>query len=81
MAYPQPVRSLNGDLHEGMTDGKYKKIRSNRGGVCEDETYRDRSDLNDIWYGIHECPDKVLPDGRVVRTPNFEPNRGADLDY
>lgn len=81
MAYPTPTRSLNGDLFEGMTDGKYKKLRMNRGGTCEELTYQERRPLNDIWYGIHEIAEKVLPDGRIVRTPNYEVNRGADLLY
>lgn len=80
MAYPA-ARSLNGDLFEGMTDGKYKKIRMNRGGPAGDDTYRDRSDLNDWWYGIHEAREKVLPDARIVVTPDYELNRGVDLGY
>ena len=79
MAYPT-ARSLNSDLHEGMTDGKYKKIHMNRGN-CEPATYQERSPLNDTWFGIHEIADKVLPDGRIRRTPNYEANRGADLNY
>lgn len=80
MAYPA-ARSLNGDLWEGMTDGKYKKLHANRGGDCERTTYRDRSALNDWWYGIHEIPVKVLPDGRQCRTPNYEASRDVDLGY
>lgn len=81
MAYPNPSRSLNGDLHEGMTDGKYKKIVMNRGGVVEDTFHQDRAALNDTWYGIHELRTKVLPDGTVCETPEFQPNRHSDLNY
>lgn len=49
-----------------MSDGKYKKVAPNRGGIPESQlAYRVREDLNDIWYGIHECPDKVLQDTTV----------------
>jgi len=70
MAYPQP-RSMNRDLEEGMSDGKYKRVTPNRGGVTEgDLLYRDRKDLADVWYGIHEVQEKSLPDTTVNRTSN-----------
>jgi hypothetical protein len=71
MAYPTP-RSMNANLEEGMSDGKYKKVVMNRGGVCESaRLYDDRKDLADVWHGIHECPVKVFPDGSSPRrTPN-----------
>lgn len=68
MAYP-PTRSMNTDLHAGMTDGKYKKVGQNRGGFREDTTYADRRDLSDVWYGIHEAATVELPDGRVMAMP------------
>ncbi|MGW1261142.1 hypothetical protein ACWD7Y_04175 [Streptomyces drozdowiczii] len=66
-----PERSLTGDLNEGLTDGAYKKVVTDRGGVVEATTYAVRSDLDDRWYGIHEDPVKHTPDGRAVTTPNF----------
>jgi hypothetical protein len=63
--------SLNSNLFEGMTDGKAKKVVRDRGGEVESCTYESRRDLDDIWYGIHEDPTKVLPDGRTVHTPQF----------
>ncbi len=67
------TRSLNGDLNEGSCDGKYKKVIQDRGGVVERTFYKDRVDLADQWYGIHEEPLKVTPDGKVVHTPNYVP--------
>lgn len=63
--------SLNSNLYEGMTDGKYKKVIRDRGGEVEADTYSSRRDLDDVWYGIHEDSTKVLPDGRTVHTPEF----------
>lgn len=68
-----PPRSMNAALEEGMTDGKYKKVAANRGGFLETERlYADRRDLYDTWYGIHEAPVKVFPDGSRPRaTVNY----------
>jgi hypothetical protein len=74
MVYPLS-RSMNADLHEGATDGKYKKVIQGRGGVVESTTYRDRSDLFDGYFGIHETDAKVSGDGVVAPTPNFVPTR------
>ena len=62
MAFPQS-RSMNADLNEGMTDGKYKKIVQNRGGQVDPATHAARADLNDQWFGFTEKPVKVAPDG------------------
>jgi hypothetical protein len=79
MAYPA-TRSMNQDLKEGMTDGKYKKIVQNRGGIVEkDVFYMSREDLNDVFYGIHEDPVKSLQDGRTDRTENFVQNKPAQI--
>lgn len=66
-------RSMNADLHEGSTDGKYKKVVYNRGGIVEDLTWRERADLLDPWYGIHEKRVKVAGDGVAAPTPYFVP--------
>ena len=62
-------RSMNRDLDEGLTDGKYKKRATReRGGQIDPATLMNRRDLNDIWYGVHaEAPIKVRPDGKVAR--------------
>jgi hypothetical protein len=73
MAYPQ-TRSMNTDLHAGMTDGKYKKIEPNRGGFCEETSHDDRNDMSDIWYGFHEADTVELPDGRRMAMPYHSPN-------
>lgn len=59
------------ELAEGMSDGKYKKVIQDRGGVVEDSTYQDRKDLSDAFYGIHEASEKVLPDGTVHVTEDY----------
>jgi hypothetical protein len=79
MATARP-RSVNAELNEGATDGKYKKVITNRGGVVEGTTYDDRMDLADVWHGIHEAPVKVRPDGRSCSTPNFVVTPPAHLD-
>lgn len=76
--YP-PSRSMNADLHEGATDGKYKKVVQNRGGLVEGATWAERADLNDHWYGIHEKNPKTTGDGVVAPTPDFVPTSGALL--
>lgn len=70
MVYPLS-RSMNADLHEGLTDGKYKKVVQNRGGVVNPATYRARSDLFDAWYGIHETRIKRAGDDVAGPTPEF----------
>ncbi|MFF1701278.1 hypothetical protein [Streptomyces sp. NPDC058252] len=64
---------MNAELSEGMTDGKYKKIVANRGGigVTDSLTVRSRIDLHDVWYGRHEDEVKIRPDGKPVHTPNY----------
>lgn len=75
------TRSMNADLHEGATDGKYKKVVYDRGGVVESLTYRERDPLLDVWYGIHETRDKTAGDGVSAPTPNYVPTYtpGASL--
>jgi hypothetical protein len=64
---------MNAELSEGATDGKYKKIVANRGGigVTDSLTVRTRVDLNDVWYGRHEDEVKIRPDGKPVHTPYY----------
>lgn len=63
-------RSQNAELAEGMSDGKYKKVVTDR-GVAEPATYEARRDLHDAYYGIHEARTKVLGDGTMHVTPDF----------
>jgi hypothetical protein len=59
-------RSMNRDLMEGMSDGKYQKVIQNRGGVVEKNLgYGTLEDLSDTYYGVHEAPIKHLPDGTL----------------
>ncbi len=80
MAYASP-RSANAELCEGSTDGKYRKIVMDRGGVVEDTTYRARCDLTDGWYGLHEAAVKVTPDNKLVHTMDYVPTAHADPGY
>jgi hypothetical protein len=72
------LRSMNRDLDEGSTDGKYKKVINARGGVVDSATYDDRKSLSDVWYGIHEADLKRRPDGKIVSTPNYRPTPHAE---
>lgn len=81
MAFPES-RGLNTSLSEGATDGKYKKVNPNRGGIVEAATYENRQDLNDQWYGVHEKQVKVAPDGLLHKTPMYVDNpriEGVDV--
>ncbi len=64
-------RSQNAELAEGMSDGKYKKVVTDRGGQVDPATYDDRRDLADVHFGIHEARTKVLGDGTLHVTPDF----------
>lgn len=72
-------RPLGGEMNEGLTDGGYKKISRDRGGSVDPATYAARSDLSDVWHGIHEANSKQRPDGQTVRTPGYVPNPPAHL--
>lgn len=80
MVYPVS-RSMNGDLAEGMSDGKYKKICPNRGGITEsDLAAAERWDLDDVWYGIHEAPVKRLPDTTVeARSEHYAATKAPQI--
>ena len=72
---------MNADLSEGMTDGLYKKIARDRGGIVGQGTIEARDALSDVWYGIHEKKTKVAPDGLMHQTPDWVPNSTkADTD-
>lgn len=64
-------RDMLADLVEGATDGTYKKVVRDRGGVVEDATYQQRQDMSDVWFGIHETDPKNIGDGQRRSTPNY----------
>jgi hypothetical protein len=70
MSYPA-FRSMNGELDQGATEGTYKTVIRNRGGVVEGLTQESRQQLSDVWFGIHEAPLKRRPDGPLVHTPYY----------
>ncbi|MGW3860254.1 hypothetical protein ACWEDZ_02050 [Streptomyces sp. NPDC005047] len=78
MSYATP-RSMTGDLNDGLTDGTYKKVSTDRGGGVDPATYGVRQDLNDLWYGVHEAAVKRRPEGLAVRTPTYVPTPPAHL--
>lgn len=79
MAYPQ-LRSMNASLTEGATDGRYKKVISDRDGVVDPQTYANRDELDDVWYGIHETNPKDVPGMSGYKsTPNYRPTAAPDM--
>lgn len=78
MAYPR-ARSVNAELHEGMTDGSFKKVIQNRGGEPEELTGLTRAQLSVKGYGIVEAQRKWLPDGSDdCNTPYTTPTRDPE---
>jgi hypothetical protein len=61
MALPREIGSVNDELRLGATDGTYKQVVKDRGGVVETATYEHRRDLSVAVYGIVELADKELP--------------------
>lgn len=70
MAYPT-LRSMNADLWEGATDGRYKKIVMDRGGVVDPLTHHMRDEMDDVWHGFHEKKVKDVPTIGDRVTPNY----------
>lgn len=68
MAYPR-TRSCNSELDAGATDGKYRKVVNDRGGVVEHTFLPNREDLVGGFYGIHESGTMVRPDGKLCSNP------------
>lgn len=77
MAYPR-LRSMNSELNEGSTEGKYKRVINNRGGEVDELTVDNRKTLSDVWYGVHETDQKRRPDGKLVTTPYYRPTPPAE---
>jgi hypothetical protein len=71
MAYSNEGRSMNAELSEGSTDGKYKKVVRDRGGIIDPATAEARSHLDDEYFGFHEVNPKVAPDGLLHNTPDY----------
>ena len=61
-------RSMNAELAEGATDGKYHKIGGpDKAGPIDPATAANRSHLDPSLYGPVnlEAPVKILPDGTL----------------
>lgn len=78
--YAKP-RSCNNELSAGMTDGKYKKVIADRGGEVEHTFVENRRHLIDGYYGVHESPSMMRPDGRQCTNPYAVPMPEADPAY
>jgi len=78
MAYA-PMRSMNAELATGAAEGRYKQVVTDRGGFPEAATYDERSDLHDVYFGIHEQDEKQLPGMvRPERTQAYRATPKAD---
>jgi hypothetical protein len=79
MALPV-TRSVVRELDEGLTDGRYKKVVTDRGGLVEDGFWENRKHLSVKMYGIVEAPTKVLPgaNGMEVTTPYTVPTKDPE---
>lgn len=74
-----PLRSMNAELDSGATDGTYKKVVRDRGGLDIDAATQDsRRDLHDLYYGIHEKDVKRAPTRGDVRTQAYRDTPPAD---
>ena len=65
------TRGMNANLAEGMSDGTYKKVVRDRGGIIDEATFESRSLLDDVNFGIHEAKVKILGDGTHTVTPDY----------
>jgi hypothetical protein len=54
-------RSVNDALRLGVTDGTWKQVVKDRGGLVETGTYDSRRDLSVAVFGIAESRDKEVP--------------------
>lgn len=54
-------RSMAIELRLGATDGAYKHLYTNRGGVVDSATMDSRKDLSDTNFGIHEAHAMEVP--------------------
>jgi hypothetical protein len=80
MAYPR-LRSMNADLDKGATDGTYKQVAPDRGGVVESSFMEMRRHLDDVWHGQREAPDKyIMGRCKVANTPGYFPTPAPDMD-
>ncbi len=64
-------RSMNAELCEGSTDGKYKKLVRDRSGIVEQTTAQHRTDLSE-YYHVQQIPQS----GVEYPVPPFVKMRG-----
>lgn len=78
MAYPK-LRSMNDALNRGITEGSYKSVAPDRGGVVESSYMEMRESLDGVWHGIGERPVKYVY-GRCVdaATVDYLPTEAPD---
>ncbi len=68
MAYAK-ARSANRELNLGMTEGGFKQVNKDRGGVVEPLTADIRLDLDHKYYALSEAPSFRTPDGPSMVSP------------
>lgn len=79
MAHPR-LRSMNADLHRGATEGSYKTVAPNRGGVVESSYMEMRRFADDVWHGFHEVNPKYVPGVcKTVSTVDYLPTAAPDM--
>ena len=68
-------RPLCGELAEGMSDGSYQKIATDRSRTANDAaTWAKRRDAASYYYGFRESQSKELGDGTAHVTPDYLAN-------
>jgi hypothetical protein len=82
-------RSHNGELHEGATDGKYRKVRPNTHvapGLGDELVRANRASLHPFFnYGFIDTEEtKMVSPGeanvKASRVPSFSSTPVADID-
>jgi hypothetical protein len=74
------LRSMNADLNRGASEGSYKTLAPDRGGVVESSYMEMRKYADDVYHGFHEVNPKYVP-GRciTVDTIDYLPTATPDM--
>lgn len=58
-------RSMNGDLHKGATDGKFKSLTPDRGGNVDPTASAIRATELNIQYNVQTAPSDRMPESHL----------------